>query len=535
MPTEKYGVREEEHIPGIVLHRYMTDYAAHFDLTRRIQLRTEVVSAEKIEGQGWKVTTLKTLKDGKKQEQVWECEKLVIGTGLTSSPKSVATKGQESFGKPVLHHGELTLQGPDIVKNPEMQTIAVLGGSKTAYDAVHLFASSGKKVEWIIRKSGHGPTWMAPAHVYLGPMRCWLEKLTTTRVLTWFSPCIWGDADGYSKVRHFLHGTSAGRFIVDKFWGKLRSDIVNTNGYRKDPKMAGLEPNESLLWTAASLAILNYPTPIYDYVRSGQVTVHRKDIDHLSEGTVNFTDGTTVAVDALSAVTGWQFAPTFSFKPDGVDSSLGIPSLNYTPSEKERWNNLDVAADEEIYRRFPYLKKAPQVDGTSLQVESSEKDQAAVAVDEADKDATEVPVKQSWSPYRLYRGIAPPGLTANHDRSLAFIKMVSSTSNMMIVELQSLWSFAYFEGLLDIEESGVEWETALAARWAKRRYPCGFGARYPDFVFDSVPYMDLLLGDLGLNGKRKPTVMKELFEGYSIRDYIGLVEEWKQLKKKELV
>lgn len=240
---EKYGLTEKDHIPGTTLHRYMNDYANHFDLTKRVVLRTKVNGAEKLSN-GWRVTTSQADVDGNEKEVVYLCEKLMIGTGLTSSPKIVKTKGQEDFGKPVFHHGELTKEGPGLVKNPEIESITVLGGSKTAYDCVHHFASNGKKVDWVIRESGHGPTWMAPAHVYMGPMRCWLEKLTTTRALTWFSPCIWGDADGFVGIRKALHETSIGRFFVDKFWNKLRSDIVNGNGYRKDPKLAGLEPHE---------------------------------------------------------------------------------------------------------------------------------------------------------------------------------------------------------------------------------------------------------------------------------------------------
>lgn len=285
--------------------------------------------------------------------------------------------------------------------------------------------------------------------------------------------------------------------------------------------------SNSLFWTATSLAILNYPTDIYEYVRSGQVTVHRKDISHLSYGTVNFTDGTSIHSDAMSAVTGWRFDPTLTFLPAGIDSELGIPSLNYTDEQNARWNALDEKADNTILRRFPYLKNGPKVSEKSLEASPQDQDSknAAVVVEPADKNAV-VSTLKSWSPYRLYRGVAPPGLTAENDRSLVFLKMVSSTSNMIVAEVQALWSFAYLERKLDIDTSSVEWETALAARFGKHRYPCGFGARYPDFVFDSIPYADLLLGDLGVKNRRKVTWKKELLEGYSIHDYKGINKEW---------
>lgn len=43
----------------------------------------------------------------------------------------------------------------------------------------------------------------------------------------------------------------------------------------------------------------------------------------------------------------------------------------------------------------------------------------------------------------------------------------------------------------------------LYARFGKWRYPAGHGEQFPDFVFDALPYVDLLVGDLGLSVHRK--------------------------------
>lgn len=279
-----------------------------------------------------------------------------------------------------------------------------------------------------------------------------------------------------------------------------------------------------MFWTATSLGILNYDTPVYQYVHSGQVTVHRKDISELTEGTVNFTDGTKIKVDAMSQVTGWEYSPTVSFEPAGIDGEIGVPSLKYTFNQEQFWNNLDIKADGEIFARFPILKKAPQINQT-FNVDVSNAESSIKIIEPTDQEATRSSPQQ-LTPYRLYRGIAPPGLTADGDRSLVFLKMVSSTSNMIIAELQALWSYAYLEGELAIRNDTVKWQTALASRFGKRRYPCGFGAIYPDFVFDSVPYADLLMRDLGLQNRRKSNVFKEIFEGYSIHDYKGIIDEW---------
>ena len=70
-------------------------------------------------------------------------------------------------------------------------------------------------------------------------------------------------------------------------------------------------------------------------------------------------------------------------------------------------------------------------------------------------------------------------------------------------------------------------ETVLHSRFGRWRYPAGYGARFPDFVFDAVPYLDLLLGDLGLPIYRKTGWVAEATEPYGPEDYRGLVEEWK--------
>jgi hypothetical protein len=54
----------------------------------------------------------------------------------------------------------------------------------------------------------------------------------------------------------------------------------------------------------------------------------------------------------------------------------------------------------------------------------------------------------------------------------------------------------------------------------------GAGRRYPDLVFDSLPYIDALLRDLGVSARRKSSLLKEIFEPYRLKDYQGLVEEW---------
>lgn len=47
----------------------------------------------------------------------------------------------------------------------------------------------------------------------------------------------------------------------------------------------------------------------------------------------------------------------------------------------------------------------------------------------------------------------------------------------------------------------------------------------PDFVFDAVPYMDLMMRDLGLQANRKQG-WKDVWQPYGPADYRGCVDEW---------
>lgn len=222
MTPEVFGVQPGEHIPGHVVQQYMEKYAEHFGFTDRIRLETSVQSAEHRLDETWLLST-KTATE----EKNIVAKKLIVATGITSQAYLPSFQGQETFEAPLVHCRDM-LAHEETLFHGKGERMTVFGGTKSAWDAVYAGATSGKQVDWVIRESGHGPTWMAPP--YVTPLKKWLEKLVTTRLLTWFSPCIWGDADGFANVRSFLHGTWLGRKIVDGFWTVLANDVVQLNG-----------------------------------------------------------------------------------------------------------------------------------------------------------------------------------------------------------------------------------------------------------------------------------------------------------------
>ncbi|KAJ6006417.1 hypothetical protein N7451_004361 [Penicillium sp. IBT 35674x] len=481
----KYGVRDGEHIPCATVHKYLCDLADHFDIRRRMRFNTNVLEVEQLED-GWKLSA-ETTQAAQHRLATYTCKKLIICSGLASTPRPISTPGQLDFGRPVISHARLLVKGAELASDPKIETVTVIeGASKSGYDAVHLMASHGKKVKWVVRKSGGGAVWMMLPWVNVGWVRAKLESLGTTRFYSWFSPCIWGDNDGFSWIRRLLHGTRVGRFLVHHFWEKMRMDTIEVNG----------------LFRNARIGILNYPSDIHDYIRTGQVQILKQDIDHLSgPGTIHFTDESTIQTDALVAITGWSVAPTMKYKPDGLDASLGLPvPTNALTTEQEiLWKYLDQNAEDTILHKFPYLRHPP---------------------------SAKLPYEPNITPLRLYRGIAPPNLTLKSIHSLAYINMFHSTANITVAEVQSLWVYAYLNDKIKVQTENVYEQTALLSRFGKLRYPWGFSAWYPETIFDSVPYLDMLMRDLGLRYWRKPGMRKEMFECYTSRDYQGINAEW---------
>ncbi|KAL8997787.1 MAG: hypothetical protein Q9169_003036 [Polycauliona sp. 2 TL-2023] len=560
-------VAKGEHISGEVVYEYLVKYAEKHDLTKRVKLGCKVTTAERLPGDegGWRLTVISTHDDtripkvtegdSKKIENatVLTASKLMVATGLTSTPMPISLPGASNFSPALMTFHDFRRSGLQVLDDPKVKHIIVYGGAKSAYDTVFAFASRGKKVTWIIRGSGHGPVYMAPSHIQAGPMKVWLEPLVTTRLLTLFSPCIWGESDGFGSIRRWLHGTKFGRFIVKTFWKKLGGDVVDQTGLtKKGPEVKKLVPKEGAMWYANGLSILNYGEDIHRYVIDGTVSVVRRDIERLEGRRFIFTTGEeTEDVDVAICSMGWRWDSGIDFLPKNEHADLGIPSVNYTKNQKEIWDVLDRRADQEILERFPMLADGPGIDTDDRVIPKPE-------VNGGSKNAAAEPEKQQreeYTPWRLFRGIAPP---ANAKKDLVFLGMMLSLQTVLRSEMAALWAYAYLNNCLQpqmqlsdrpqsrspvtektpLDETlgtqGWLYETALFNRFGRWRYPMGYGARFPDFVFDGLPYFDLILQDLGLETWRKGrSWFKELFsKPYLAGDYKGMVEEWRGLNKK---
>lgn len=71
---------------------------------------------------------------------------------------------------------------------------------------------------------------------------------------------------------------------------------------------------------------------------------------------------------ALVCSVGWKFTPTIDFRPKEMHAELGIPTPEFSKTQRELWGKLNSKADLEIFERFPKLATGPKMDQDSLVV-----------------------------------------------------------------------------------------------------------------------------------------------------------------------
>ncbi|KKY37716.1 putative flavin-binding monooxygenase-like protein [Diaporthe ampelina] len=443
MSEDVYGVKEGGHIPGAVLHRYLTDFARKHGVLERIQFHTKVDSVEALRSPesecsgditGWRLTVTTTVPDST-QRQV-TTSKLILATGLTSTPNFPRYAGAESFDRPLFHAKDFCRRASEF---KAAEKAVVVGGAKSAYDVAYALVQGGATVDLVIRPNGHGPVWISPR--FVTPLKRRLDTLLNTRCLTWFSPCPWGAEGGHAGITGFLHGTRIGRLLVNCFWKVLEGDVLGAIRYDSHPELAKLKPWNSAFWIGSGLSILNYDTPLFDLVKDGRIRVHIDNIDHLEPGKVALSSGEVLEADGMVCSTGWRKESSIVFT--GLDDAgLG---LSQAPVESERLK-LNAQADSDVLTMFPRLQDQPQ-----LRFQPKEAD-----------------------PLRYYRFIVPS--TMLKSRNLAFAGMVSTVSTAVCATVQAAWIAAFLDGKLDrIAETPEEvtQEIMLHTQWGKWRYPCG--------------------------------------------------------------
>ncbi|KAF2865789.1 flavin-binding monooxygenase-like protein-like protein [Massariosphaeria phaeospora] len=525
MSTEGYDP-QNDHIPGEHVNEYLLDYVNKYNLIRHIRFNSSVESAIDNGDAGWTLVVADTKRPQREIVKI-RARKLVLATGLTAEPFMPSLEGRETFSTPIYHSSEFAKaeDGPGQYKK-----VVLLSGAKFSWDIACAYASAGVHVDWIIRESGHGPCWMMPNR--LTPLKVIPELLLTTRLITWLSPTIW-DSDGFTSIRSFFQRHWLGRKIVDGFFAKIQHSVLEHNDYDAHPETAKLKPWDDLFFIGTNRGLFNYGLDFFELVRNGTISVHIADISRLSEHTVHLSNGESLDADVLIFGTGWKDAPQLRFV---TERELGLPGFA-SPSA----NRFIAKADAEILEKCPKLKDQPEPREVKPMTD----------------DATEL----AKEPYRLYRFMVPPAFIAS--RTLAFAGAYRSPATTIIAQVQALWITAFLDNQLpalhtattkppsndmskptngtladgnttstDLNDPAnrILYETVLHTQFGKWRYSRGFGARFPELWFDCLPYVDLLLRDVGVQNRRKGSWWGERFTPYWPKDYRGIVDEYLELR-----
>ncbi|KAH7333366.1 hypothetical protein BKA65DRAFT_43331 [Rhexocercosporidium sp. MPI-PUGE-AT-0058] len=421
--------------------------------------------------------------------KIFICKKLIIATGLTSMP-NIPSIPIKDFTPPIIHTRDLAANTA-LLSSPDIKSVLVVGGSKSAFDTVVLLSSLKKPVTWAIRTTGQGPS--QPAN----PDAPWplsnSHEIISMRLVSKMSPCIFEPLDVFTR---FFHCNSIGIKIVDAIWRSIDGMWRKTAGYERSLSMQNLKPDRPVFWSSDGAAVYN-KKGLWDIVSKADVM--RDHVVSMEGKEVSMKSGKRVACDAVVMATGWLNG--YPFFKDDLAKKLGLPTLpaNADVEDIEDWESRISQADKIVTDTFPRLKVQPKYP------------------DHAPK----------FTPSRLHRFIAP--VLDSEDRSIAFLGTIGTTQSFLVAEVQALWAAAYLGGDLSLpDEEAMRDDVALATAWRRRRY---LGDGYT-FIFEQLPYMSMLLRDLGLNDLRKGGGWREILSPYKSADFRGILDEWKSKNEK---
>ncbi|OCK83967.1 FAD/NAD(P)-binding domain-containing protein [Lepidopterella palustris CBS 459.81] len=459
-------------IPGTQVQRYLSEYAEKWDLVRRVKFSAKVVKVERRGGKegGWSVRT--------ERGDLYDCDKLIVATGLCSKPYLPSIPGREEFRGPVLHSKSLGT-AHQLLAAADVSSVAVVGGCKSAIEAITISLAAGKHVHWIVRPSVHG----VPLIVVDPDMKPNLIAAINMRIFSIWSPSVFSTSGFWYQFLHSGHW-ALGRWLVGLWWALMSWVIVKGAGYEKSAYGRAIKPQngeDGLFRSILYISLLYKGSPFLEELHKGEkITLHRASIAGMSSQGIVLDNGDNVDTDAVVFATGWRSSIDFFSDEEAVE--LGVPIQPETQSVEmqKHWTRLQEEADEEIVGTFPQLRKFPRPG--------------------FEPDTTQ---------FRMYRQILSPRLLAQGDRSISFVGFVSNSQTAFCSELLALWAVAWMEGLYS--QSSLPSESEMERDVART-------------------FFDTLIADLGLNVSRKQKgsfgVFSEWLLPYRAADYRGIIEEY---------
>ena len=227
-PMPKSGTTKNGMVTGFMIHDYLQKYAEDHELMSRIRFNTFVERVERI-SDGWRLHS-------RDSDDIIETEKLLVATGVTSIPSLPTTFSVEGASIPVIHSKQLG-SSSQLIRSDDVETVTVVGASKSAYDAVYMLLSMGKQVNWLIRPDGSGPLAIVPADFF-----GFINGIATssTRLMTYLSPSILNSTGALSG---FFQRSRIGRWCTGAFWDTITYLSNQHAGYGQEDHVSALKPD----------------------------------------------------------------------------------------------------------------------------------------------------------------------------------------------------------------------------------------------------------------------------------------------------
>ncbi|KAH8645854.1 putative dimethylaniline monooxygenase [Tricladium varicosporioides] len=490
------GVTNKNQVTGKMIHDYLQKYAEDHDLLRHIQFNSHVERAERC-SRGWRLQL-------KNSTDVIETEKLMVATGVTSIA-SMPEFTPIDVTVPIIHSKDLGASFEKI-KKEKIKRVVVVGAAKSAYDAVYLLLSMGKRVTWIIRPEGSGPLAILPSEL----LGLWTSiGVASTRLMTNLSPSIF-NTEGI--LYSFFQKSLVGRWLTGKFWDAVSSLSDAHAGYSKGDHVGGLRPEidgKSIFWANSGLGVVTLPN-FWEVIHQGDVTIVRDELNIIKKAAMVLKSGRTIQSDYIVMCTGW--GDHFAMFDDETKVEVGLPVLGKAALKKTPrdpiWDKYDYDANLSVNKKLPFLAKGPVLNNPkNNQVQ-----------------------QRKW---RLYRRVVPLELAEKGDRSLVILGQIHTVQTPLVSEMQSFWAILYLLGELNLPDKvTMAKEIAEWNAWTRKRY-LSQGQKFPYSLYDFLPYVDTLCKDLNINSRRKPNVVAEYFSPYRPEDFNGFIDEYLSKKSKE--
>ncbi|KAI1918032.1 hypothetical protein LOZ53_000038 [Ophidiomyces ophidiicola] len=485
VPMSRDGEPDNHLVSGDMIQRYLEKFAVDHNLMRRIRFNSWVEKVERCP-RGWRL---------KVNGHYIESAKLILASGVTSVPNKTPFRVEP--GATVGHSRDIAIDLPAL---KAAKSVVVVGAAKSAYDAAYLLCSLGKRVTWIIRPDGSGPMPIMP-HEIGG-----LNTITVgcTRLMTYLSPSMFNTN---TLLGTFFHRTFLGRWLTRTHWNFITGLSEKAAGFGgKAGSTESLKPDikdQSCFWCDSSLGLITM-TDFWSTLQKGDLNIIRDNVDVARKGSVLLRSGQEVKCDYVLSATGW--GDHFAYLSPELKEELGLPMYGSQSSGNDEkgdfWHKYDKAAEEAVAKSIPLLAEGPK---------------------DMKFNPNRTPTKRRW---RLYNRCIPLDAAKAGDRSIAILGQIHTVQTPTIAGVQSLWAISYMLGEIDLpDEKTMIQEISEYLAWTRMRY-CSVGERYPYALFDWIGYLDRLLGDMGVQSRRKGNFISEFFSPYGPHNYADCLKEY---------